>query len=58
MGRITPIMNFLRRVLVEEIYGRLSKAFLVHVEGRMDTDSRGVGIMFPDSQGWVAPADE
>ncbi|KAH9996962.1 potassium transporter [Russula compacta] len=39
MGRITPIMNYLRRVLVEEIYGRLS-------------------IMFPDSEGWVAPADE
>jgi hypothetical protein len=26
MGRITPIMNYIRRVLVEEVYGRLSKA--------------------------------
>jgi hypothetical protein len=27
MGRITPIMKYIRRVLVEEVYGRLSKAF-------------------------------
>ena len=27
MGRITPIMNIIRRVLIEEIYARLSKAF-------------------------------
>jgi hypothetical protein len=28
MGRITPIMNYIRRVLIEAVYGRLSKAFL------------------------------
>jgi KUP system potassium uptake protein len=39
MGRITPIMNYIRRVLIESVYGRLS-------------------IMFPDSEGWVARADE
>ncbi len=27
MGRITPIMNYIRRVLIEEVYGRLSKTF-------------------------------
>jgi hypothetical protein len=27
MGRITPIMKYIRRVLIEEVYGRLSKAF-------------------------------
>ena len=27
IGRITPIMNYIRRVLIEEVYGRLSKAF-------------------------------
>ena len=28
MGRrITPIMNYIRRVLIESVYGRLSKAF-------------------------------
>jgi len=25
VGRLTPIANYLRRVLIEEIYGRLSK---------------------------------
>jgi hypothetical protein len=25
MGRLTPIANYLRRVLIEDIYGRLSK---------------------------------
>ncbi|KAI0291239.1 potassium transporter [Multifurca ochricompacta] len=39
MRRITPIVNYIRRILIEEIYSRLS-------------------IMFPDSQGWVARADE
>jgi hypothetical protein len=29
MGQITPIMNWIRRVLIEEIYLRLSKAFRV-----------------------------
>jgi hypothetical protein len=32
MGRITPIMNYIRRVLIEEIYARLSKAICVWVE--------------------------
>jgi hypothetical protein len=27
MGRITPIMNYIRRVLIESVYGRLSEAF-------------------------------
>lgn len=27
MGRITPVTNYIRRVLIEEIYARLSKAF-------------------------------
>jgi len=39
MGRITPIMNYIRRVLIEDIYGRLI-------------------IMFPQSEAWVARADE
>jgi len=39
MGRITPVVNYIRRVLIEEIYGRLA-------------------IMFPESEGWVAPADD
>ena len=26
MGRITPIMNYIRRILIEAVYGRLSKA--------------------------------
>lgn len=30
MGRITPIMNYLRRALIEEVYGRLSKALRLH----------------------------
>ncbi len=25
MGRLTPIANYLRRVLIEDVYGRLSK---------------------------------
>jgi len=32
MGRITPIMNYIRRVLIEEIYARLSKAIRVGIE--------------------------
>ncbi len=32
MGRITPIMNYIRRVLIEEIYRRLSRAFRTRVE--------------------------
>lgn len=27
VGRITPVMNYIRRVLIESVYGRLSKAF-------------------------------
>lgn len=30
MGRITPVMNYIRRALIEEVYGRLSKAFRPH----------------------------
>ena len=30
MGRITPVMNYIRRVLIEELYGRLSKTFRPH----------------------------
>ena len=30
MGRITPVMNYIRRVLIEELYGRLSKTFRLH----------------------------
>ena len=32
MGRITPIMNYIRRVLIEEIYARLSKGIRVGIE--------------------------
>jgi len=39
LGRITPVANYVRRVLIEEIYARLA-------------------IMFPESEGWVARADD
>ena len=32
MGRITPVINYIRRVLIEEIYARLSKAFRACIE--------------------------
>jgi hypothetical protein len=32
MGRFTPVMNYIRRVLIEEIYGRLSKPFHVRIK--------------------------
>ena len=32
MGRITPIMNYIRQVLIEGIYARLSKAFHAGIE--------------------------
>ena len=32
MGRIAPIMNYIRRVLIEEIYARLSKRFGAGIE--------------------------
>ena len=58
MGRFTPVMNYIRRVLIEEIYGRLSMLTRVPIRGRPDTDSRVAGIMFPESEAWVARADE
>ena len=58
MGRFTAVMNYIRRVLIEEIYGRLSKAFHICVKGGSDTDPCGAGIMFPESDAWVARADE
>jgi len=35
MGRITPVVNYIRRVLIEEIYGRLGEAFSGHIEGKV-----------------------
>jgi hypothetical protein len=32
MGRITPVMNYIRRVLIEDIYARLSKAIRIGIE--------------------------
>jgi hypothetical protein len=34
MGRITPVVNYIRRVLIEEVYGRLSKTFHSHTRVR------------------------
>jgi KUP system potassium uptake protein len=33
MGRITPIMKYIRRVLIEEVYGRLTIMFLIRRAG-------------------------
>ena len=46
MGRITPIMNYIRKVLIEAVYGRLSKTFSLHIR-RTDTDSVGKALCSP-----------
>ena len=60
MGRLTPIANYLRRVLIEDIYGRLSKlARHASLGKRLITQFVSFsGIMFPEGEAWLAPADE
>ena len=53
MGRITPIVDYIRRVFTEEVYKFLSKTFRPQttVQG-YSISSCDKGIMFPDSEGW------
>jgi hypothetical protein len=58
MGRITPVMNYIRRILVEAVYGRLSKALRPQTTVHRILTHCDKGIMFPDSEAWAVRADE
>lgn len=61
MGRFGVIANYFRRVLVEDIYGRLSEPAARHTVVRKTVITDGhfsTGIMFPEGRAWQAPADE
>ena len=56
MGGFTPIANYLRRVLIEDIYGRLSTP--ARHASFVKVSLLFAGIMFPEGEAWLAPADE
>jgi hypothetical protein len=60
MGRITPIVDYIRRVLTEEVYKCLSKTFRPQTTVQLkDISSCDKGFMFPDSEGsGGGPRDE
>jgi hypothetical protein len=54
MGRITPIMNYIRRVLIEDIYGRLSKIIRTNRLDRTLNDVAQLLCSLSRRLGWPA----